>query len=303
MDQTNLTKWEHDHDFILDSGKAEKRTKMVVLLTIAMMIVEITAGYLFGSMALLADGWHMGTHAAALGIALFAYVFARKHKDNPAFTFGTGKVGDLGGFTSAIVLIIVSLMMISESIGRFFNPVDIKFNEAIIVAVVGLVVNVTSALILQGHHHHGDGDHHEHHHDHNLKAAYIHVIADALTSVLAIIALLAGKSLNWVWMDPAMGIVGGVVILKWAAGLIKVTSTTLLDSSVKKELVDDVKKMIEDGGENQVTDLHIWRVGSKDLAAIISIVTKASQKPEYYKKLIREEFSEITHISIETNKE
>lgn len=294
---------EHDHHFIIDSGKAEQRTKLVVLLTLMMMIIEITAGYLFGSMALLADGWHMGTHAAALGIALFAYIFARKHKDNPSYTFGTGKVGDLGGFTSAIVLVIVSVMMIYESVARFINPVEIKFDEAIIVAGIGLVVNILSALILQGHHQHqGEEDNdHFHHHDNNLRAAYIHVIADALTSVLAIIALLAGRVFGWVWLDPAMGIVGGLVILKWAAGLIKVTSRILLDSSVHQKEFAKIKDLIENAGNNKVTDLHLWQVGPQHIAAILSISSPSSNPPEFYKKLIKDKCPEISHISVEIN--
>lgn len=306
MNKESIKELEHDHHFIIDSGQAEKRTKMVVALTLVMMIAEIAGGYLFGSMALLADGWHMGTHAGALGIALFAYIFARKHKNNPRFTFGTGKVGDLGGFASAIILFIVALMMVAESVERFLDPVSIKFNEAILVAVIGLLVNTVCAFMLQDHHHHHgdeeeDHSHGHHHHDQNLRAAYIHVIADALTSVFAIIALTAGKYLGWIWMDPLMGIVGALVIMKWALNLIRDTSKVLLDSSADKELVNSVREMMENKTDTHVTDLHIWRVGPKDFAAVISIVSKKPVKPDDYKKLIQDNFKELTHISIELN--
>ncbi len=275
---------------------------MVILLTVSMMVIEICSGLLFGSMALLADGWHMGTHAAALGITVFAYNYARRHADNPRYSFGTGKVGALGGFASAMVLVVVALLMIVESLQRLFVPVVIRFNEAIAVAVVGLVVNLVSALILQGHHHpHSPDEEHKHPQDHNLRAAYIHVLADAMTSVLAIIALIAGKMFGWVRMDPLMGIVGAIVILRWSYNLLRDTSSILLDSVENQETVSAIRSAIESDSDNKVSDLHIWPIGSHHLAAIISIVTHHPKSPEHYKNLLFD-FEELSHISVEINK-
>ena len=282
------------------------------------MVVEITAGVYVGSMALLADGWHMGTHAAALGITLFAYVYARRHCHNPQFTFGTGKVSPLGGFASAVTLAMVGLWVIVESVERLLTPVAIRFDEAIIVAGIGLIVNLLSAWLLGDHHHHGHGahdhhhhhghgahDHHHHHghgaHDHNLRAAYLHVLADALTSVLAIIALIAGRQLGWTWMDPAMGLVGGVVIGKWSIDLLRQTSLVLLDAEVPLESVDAIRATLEADADNQVVDLHVWRVGSNHLAAITTIVTHTPQPPGHYKALLKN-FDELTHITVEVQK-
>lgn len=275
---------------------------MVILLTVSMMVIEIGSGLLFGSMALLADGWHMGTHAAALGITVFAYSYARRHADNPRYSFGTGKVGALGGFASAMILVVVALLMIIESVQRLFVPVVIHFNEAIVVAVVGLVVNLISAFILQGHHHpHNHNEKHKHLQDHNLRAAYIHVLADAMTSVLAIIALTAGKMFGWVRMDPLMGIVGALVILRWSYNLLRDTSSILLDSVENQETVSAIRSAIESDSDNKVSDLHIWPIGSHHLAAIISIVTHHPKPPEHYKNLLFG-FEELSHISVEINK-
>lgn len=315
----NLDKWQHTHHFHIEGTHSERNTRRVIALTLTMMIVEIGAGMAFGSMALLADGWHMGTHAAALGITAFAYAYARRHKDNPRYSFGTGKVGVLGGFASAVALAVVALVMALESVQRFFVPVEIHFNEAIGVAVVGLIVNLVSAMMLHAgdHHHHphehdarehDDHEHddheddrhtHWHHHDHNLRAAYLHVIADALTSVLAIVALLTGKMLGWVWMDPMMGIVGAILITRWSWGLMRDTSGILLDNASDKKIAA-ITAAIEADADNRVTDLHIWQVGSNRFAAIISVVTHFPQTPEYYKKLL-ENFSELEHLSVEVN--
>jgi cation diffusion facilitator family transporter len=238
MHEHTLDRWQHHHTFGTDERKgAERRTWWVIGLTATMMTVEIAAGMIFGSMALLADGWHMGTHAAALGITVFAYVYARRHADNPRYSFGTGKVGALGGFASAVGLAVVALLVFGESVVRVASPVAIRFDEAIAVAVIGLVVNLASAFILRDHHEHGHGagehdEHHHDHHDHNLRGAYLHVMADAMTSVLAIVALIAGRQLGWVWMDPAMGIVGSIVIARWSYGLLRDTSGVLLDAEV-----------------------------------------------------------------------
>jgi len=268
-----------------------------------MMVVEITSGWLFNSMALLADGWHMASHAAALFITVFAYWYARRHLHNKAYTFGTGKVGVLGGFTSAVVLGVVALLMVWESVQRFFEPLSINFDEAMAIAVLGLLVNLLSAWLLhQGgeHTHHHDGHAHSHGHDHNLRAAFLHVMADALTSVLAIVALLTGKTLGWVWMDPAMGIVGAIVIGHWTYGLLRDTSRILLDGSIDEETQTQIREAIEADSDNRVADLHVWRVGANHMAAIISVVTHYPQSAEHYKSLLAGQ-SELAHVTVEVN--
>jgi cation diffusion facilitator family transporter len=300
----NLYKWQHDHRFNVEDVRSERNTWRVIFLTITMMVIEIAAGYYYGSMALLADGWHMGTHAAALGITAFTYWYARKHADNPDYSFGTGKVGVLGGFASAIVLFIVALLIAAESFDRIIHPVQIHFNEALIVAIIGLVVNLISALLLEGGHQHSHEHDHDDgsvHHDHNLRAAYLHVIADALTSVLAIIALLAGKFLGWVFLDPVIGIVGALVISKWSFGLLKDTSAILLDRGVDQEMVEKIKTAIEQDSDNRVSDIHVWIVGSHQLSTIISIVTHFPKDPEHYKNLLTG-FKDLVHVTVEVNK-
>lgn len=277
----------------------------MVLLTAVMMVVEIAAGYLYGSMALLADGWHMGTHVAALGISLFAYRYARSHARNPYYSFGTGKVSSLGGFASAIALAVVSLLMGLESVERLLAPQSIHFNEAIVVASIGLAVNLASAWLLQGgtdhaHHHHHDHGGHHHHHDHNLRAAYLHVLADALTSVLAIVALLCGKAFGWLWMDALMGIVGAIVIARWSFGLIRETSGVLLDGMPDRQLAAIVQRTIESDSDNRISDLHLWRVGPNRFAAIISLVTHHPRNPDHYKRLL-EGLDGLVHTTIEVN--
>ncbi|MBU4316754.1 MAG: CDF family Co(II)/Ni(II) efflux transporter DmeF [Proteobacteria bacterium] len=302
MHINHLDKWQHPHKFHMGSGHGERNTRRVVFLTAIMMTIEIIAGYAFGSMALLADGWHMGTHAMALGITLFAYYFARKNADNPGYSFGTGKVGVLAGFSSAVILGVVALLMAVESGKRFFYPVDIQFDQAIFVAVSGLMVNLFSAFLLQGreeHHDHHTGHNHPHK-DHNLKAAYLHVLADALTSVLAIFALISSKIAGWIWMDPLMGIVGAVLISKWSYGLMKDTSKILLDSGVTPDLVSRIKKTIESHADNRVCDIHVWPLGSNHYSAILSIVTHHPEAPEYYKQILAG-FEELDHITIEVN--
>ncbi|RPJ70129.1 MAG: cation transporter, partial [Desulfobacteraceae bacterium] len=237
MHKHTLHRWQHTHRFLPENAHGERATYRVIALTLAMMVVEISAGVAFGSMALLADGWHMGTHAVALGITALAYHFARRHADNPRFSFGTGKVGELGGFASAVVLAVIALIMAVESVQRLLSPLPIRFNEAIAVAVIGLVVNLVSAFMLRDRHRHSHGAGPAHHHDHNLKAAYLHVIADALTSLLAIVALATGKIFGWVWMDPLMGIAGAVIITRWSYGLMKDTGKVLLDRDVDPQLI------------------------------------------------------------------
>ncbi len=297
-----LENWQHSHDFSVKNDKGEQRTKYVLILTAITMIVEIIAGSVFGSMALLADGWHMGTHVAAFMITIFAYRYARKHANNPAYAFGTGKVSVLGGFASAVALAVVALVMLIESMQRIIEPHAIQFNEAIAVACLGLFINVISAFLLKDdHHHHDHGDHHHHHHhDHNLRAAYLHVLADALTSLLAIIALVSGKYFGWDWLDPIMGIVGAVIITRWSYGLLKQTGPILLDGSIEETYQAAVKETIEKDSDNQISDIHIWKVGANHYAAIISLVTHFPKSTEYYKELLND-FHKLSHITIEVN--
>lgn len=296
MHTKNLKQWQHGHDFAVIQEHGEKRTIQVLLLTAVTMVVEIAAGLAFGSMALLADGWHMGTHAAAFSITIFAYRYAKRHAESKRFSFGTGKVSVLGGFASAIALIVVALVMAMESIHRLFAPQPIRFNEAIGVAVLGLTVNLFSAFLLKSHHSHEHG--HGHHHDHNLRAAYLHVLADALTSVLAIGALTAGKFFGWHWLDPVMGIVGACVITKWGLGLMKETSSILLDGSIAGETQAEIVEVIEADADNRVSDMHVWKVGPEHYAAMISIVTHYPKSAEHYKNLIGDT-TNLAHVTIE----
>jgi cation diffusion facilitator family transporter len=311
MHTRNLEKWQHDHEFKLLNEQGEKRTIVVIVITSITMIVEIIAGKVFGSMALLADGWHMSTHVAAFAITIFAYRYARRNAGNRRFSFGTGKVSVLGGFASAVALAVVALLMALESVERLFQAQEIRFNEAMLVAGLGLIVNLASAFILHqdggghaGHDHDDAHDHdhhgHGHHHDHNLKAAYLHVLADALTSVLAIAALLAGKHLGLAWLDPLMGIVGAAVITRWAYGLLQDTSAILLDNDMEGERTQAIKTAIEKDADNRVADIHVWRVSPDQCAAIIAVVTHEQKPPEYYKGLLAD-FCELRHITIEVN--
>ena len=269
------------------------------------MVAEIYAGTSFGSLALLADGWHMATHVGALGIALFAYQYARKHANNSQYTFGTGKVSTLGGFTSAIILAVVALSIIFESLTRLFQPHVIQFNEAIYIAVIGLIVNLASAFLLKEHHHsdhdhHSDHNHHSDHHDHNLRAAYIHVLADALTSVFAIVALCAGKYFGLVWLDALAGLVGGAVIAQWSYSLVRETSSILLDGAIDKQMNLAIVTAIEQNTDDRVTDLHIWKLSENHLSATISIVTHHPQSPDHYKSLLKH-IPSLSHILVEVN--
>lgn len=300
MHTEDITSWTHPHRFHVDNRRNELKTWLVIGITLIMMIAEIAGGYLFNSMALLADGWHMGTHAAALGIAAFAYWYARRNAQNSKYTFGVGKVGVLGGYTSAVGLAIIAFLMTVESIDRLLSPKVISFNEAIFVATVGLGVNVVCALILQDSrygHSPGDGNHH---HDHNLRSAYFHVIADALTSVLAIIALLCGKMFGWIRLDAIMGIIGAAVILRWAYLLLRDTSKILLDENVDGKDADMIKSVLEADADNKVVDLHVWRVGSYHISAIISLVTSRPLPPEYYKELLLPHIK-LAHVTIEVH--
>ena len=296
----SLEKWQHSHDFAFIHEKGERRTKQVLIITAITMVVEIIAGTFFGSMALLADGWHMGTHAAAFAITIFAYQYSRRNRDNQAFTFGTGKISVLGGFSSAVVLAVIAFFIGVESVERLFQPLQIHFNEAIGVAALGLFVNLFCAFLLQGHHAHGHDHGHAHHHDHNLRGAYLHVLADALTSVLAILALLFGKYLGWSWLDPLIGVVGALVIMRWSYGLLTETSDILLDKNVDEENIKKIKQKIESDGDNRVSDIHVWKVGPVDYAAVISVVTHHPKPIEHYKKLLGE-CRALSHVTVEVN--
>jgi cation diffusion facilitator family transporter len=294
----------HSHVYLGAAHDANaRRTLWVVALTAGMMMVEIVAGYATGSMALLADGFHMATHAGALGVAAAAYAYARRHAADPAFSFGTGKVGDLAGFASARVLGLIALGIGAESILRLFQPVGVAFAEASVIAVVGLAVNIASACLLSGGHHHGHGHGHEHDHPHgahdhdnNLRSAYVHVLADALTSVLAIAALLAGRFLGWTWMDPIMGIVGAVVIARWSWVLMRDTASVLLDAT-DGHVAEEVRDLVESPGDARITDLHIWRVGPQGHAGIISVVSPALTAETIRARLAP--VHELQHLTIE----
>jgi cation diffusion facilitator family transporter len=295
-----------DHTFGQDRKRpGERRTVIVIVVTATMMVVEIAAGWMFGSMALLADGLHMGSHAAALGIAAFAYHYARKHCRDRRFSFGTGKVNSLGGFASAVLLAGFAVVMAWESIARFFNPVTIVFNQAILVAVVGLLVNALSVFILGGH---GDDDGGSvspgqdpgDHHDHNLRAAYYHVFADALTSLFAIFALLTGKYLGLVWMDPVMGVVGALLITRWSVGLVRQTARVLLDSQDDSELENRIVGAIESTGA-KVGDIHLWCIGPGLSALIVSIAADDPKPPDYYKRLLPPNEG-IVHVTVEVQR-
>jgi cation diffusion facilitator family transporter len=297
----NLGKWQHNHHFSIIHEKGERRTLLVLIITALTMVIEIAAGTLFGSMALLADGWHMGTHTAAFAITIFAYRYSKRHANNRDFTFGTGKVSVLGGFASAIALAVIALVMGLESIHRFFETPHIRFDEAISVAILGLLVNLLCAALLNaGHggshrHAHGAGGH-----DHNLKGAYLHVLADALTSVLAIVALSFGKFLGWHWLDPLMGIVGALIIARWSFNLLKDTSDILLDKNSASDRLMDIQSKIEGDADNRVSDIHLWKVGPADYAVIVSIVTHYPKSPAHYKFLLNE-YKYLSHVTIEVN--
>jgi cation diffusion facilitator family transporter len=318
MHTHSLSTVQHDHVYIpAGQESAERRTRWVIGVTLAMMIAELVAGYLSGSMALIADGWHMGSHAAALVIAAFAYAFSRRHAENSRFTFGTGKVGPLAGYTSAVILAIIAVLMAFESVLRLVHPVQVHFQEAIWVAIVGLIVNLVCAAILNTGHHHGhahhphddddhagqDARHHHgahHHHDINLRAAYMHVVADALTSVLAIVALLGGLFLSWLWMDPAMGIVGGIMIMRWSVILLRESSQVLLDAEHNGPLIERISRLVKADGDNEIADLHLWRVGPQSHACILSVVTHEPRPAEHYKRLL-DDVAGLAHVTVEVN--
>jgi cation diffusion facilitator family transporter len=322
MHTDSLDPWLHPHAFLgANHARNERRTWIVIGLTAVMMVGEIIAGLVFGSMALLADGFHMATHAGALTIAAFAYAYARRHAHDPRFSFGTGKLGELAGYSSAVILAVVAVMIAFESVIRLTAPVSIRFDEAIVVAVLGLLVNLASAWILHEGGHHDDHEHeneHEHeanhgdhshshshshshgHQDHNLRSAYFHVLTDALTSVLAIVALLAGRFYGWWWMDPLMGIVGGIVIAHWSWGLMRGAGAVLLDRVPDGHLAERIRHALEEG-DDRVTDLHLWRVGPGHLAVVASLVADQPREPDHYKARLAG-WPQLSHITIEVQR-
>jgi cation diffusion facilitator family transporter len=301
MHTTALSPWQHSHQFDSGNPPAEANTWRVVALTAAMMLVELAAGWAFNSMALLADGWHMSTHVAALGLTAAAYVFSRRWTTDPRFVFGTWKVQVLAGFASAVVLGMVALFMVAESVQRLYHPLAIRYDQALAVAVVGLSVNLVSAWLLRGHEPGpagADGQHQAH--DLNLRAAYLHVVADATTSVLAVIALLGGRLLGWAWLDPVMGLAGAAVITVWAQGLVRATSRVLLDREMDHPLVGRVRQALEEDGDTRVSDLHLWRVGRERFACIAAVVTSTPRPPDHYRTLLQRH-PQLVHVTVEVN--
>lgn len=326
MHARTLSLIRHDHDFALINRKGERRTRQVLALSLLTMALEIAAGVKLGSMALLADGWHMGTHVAAFIITLIAYRHTRAHLHDGTFAFSSGKVGVLGAFTSSIALGIAGLLMLVESGNRFLHPHAIHYDEALAIAAIGLAINLICALLLKEHHAHDHHDgHHAHHHehrrrrahrhrhhydhdhDHNLKAAYLHVLADALTSLLAIVALALGKYYGWRWLDPAMGVVGGLIIARWSYALVRETSPVLLDASLDAEDRRAIVERIESDADNRVADLHVWRIAPRHFALIVSIVTHDPKDPEHYKNLLKSfnrlgKQNRLSHITVEVTR-
>jgi cation diffusion facilitator family transporter len=321
MSVHDLKLWQHAHDFGTAAERhAERRTRWVVGLTFATMLVELGAGWLTGSMALMADAWHMASHVGALGLTAFAYAYARRHAGDARFTFGTGKIGTLAGYSSALLLGVVAFWMVWESVRRLFDPVAIRYSEAMAVAVLGLVVNLASAWLLDHDHDHAHGhardhdhdDHGEPHHrdpnddhrhehvDHNLKAAYLHVLADALTSVLAIAALGGGMVFGWQFLDPVMGLVGAAMVSRWAWGLARDSAQVLLDAEDHGETAARVRRIIESQPDHEVSDLHVWRVGPSSRACILSLVSHQPQPAEHYRRLLAG-IPGLDHLTVEVN--
>jgi len=302
----DLSPWTHEHVFDEGSHAAERGTRAVMWITATMMVVEIVTGWWFNSMALLADGWHMSSHAVAIGLSAFAYAAARRYARDPRFAFGTWKIEVLGGFASAIFLLVVAALMVLGSVERIFSPQLIHYQEAMIVAALGLGVNILSAIILgnaHDHHHHDDHHHgHAHHHDLNLKSAYVHVIADAATSVLAIVALAGGWLYGWSWLDPVMGIVGAVLVAVWAKNLIVETGKVLLDREMDHPVVEEIRQAVESGnatGVTRVTDLHVWRVGKQAYSCALSVVTQDTTLTPSHVRDALARHAEIAHLTIE----
>src|SRR5437762_7535404 len=299
MHRTDHSRFRKAHDFVPDFSLAERRLSIVVVITAVMMVVEIAVGLMSHSLALLADGWHMSPHVLAFLITAVAYYFARTQAGNTRFSFGTGKIAVLGGFTSAVVLAIVAFLMAGESVRRLFVPLEIHFNEAIGIACLGLLVNLGCAVLLADRHHEHDGGS-AHDHDLNLRAAYLHVLADAFTSVLAITALTGGKFFGWAWLDPLVGIIGSGVVFSWSYTLLRDTSGILLDRTPpSSDLPEEIRRAVESDGDSLVTDLHVWQVGTGKFAAIVPIVAHQPKSSDEYRELLRGH-RELAHLTIET---
>ena len=309
MHTHDLSKWQHDHVFDTGNHLAERGAKAVMWITLAMMVIEIAGGWWYNSMALLADGWHMSSHALALGLSAFAYAAARRYARDPRFAFGTWKIEILAGYTSAILLVCVAAIMVFGSVDRLISPKSIHYQEAMLVAAIGLAVNLLCAYILGGAHHHHDhaqeGHDHTHgHHDLNLNSAYLHVIADAATSVLAIVALAGGWLYGWAWLDPVMGIVGAGLIIVWARGLIVKTGKILLDREMDHGVVEEIREVIEkDFSEDgsRLSDLHVWRVGKGAYSAALAVITHDSTLTPERVKTALSIHEEIVHVTVEIN--
>jgi cation diffusion facilitator family transporter len=299
--------WQHDHVFDSGNTAGERSTRIVMWITAAMMVVEVTAGWLYNSMALLADGFHMSSHVIAIGLSAFAYGAARRHAGDSRFAFGTWKIEILGGFASAVLLLAIAALMLAGSLERLASPQPIHYQEAMLIAVIGLVVNTACAVLLgKAHHHGGDRDHHHEHahgHDLNLKSAYVHVLADAATSVFAIVALVAGWFLGWGWMDPVAGIVGAALVAWWARGLIAETAKVLLDREMDHPVVDEIREALRDGAKpgsgTRITDLHVWRVGKAGYSCAISLVTADHRLSPADVRRWLSQHEEIVHSTIE----
>lgn len=294
-------KADHEHNFVSLNLERERVIYGVLIITILAMALEIVAGKLFFSMALLADGWHMATHAAAFSITIFSYYYVRKNHQNDKFAFGPGKITVLGGFLSAIILGLVAFSIMFGSFHRFFNPLSISFDQAIVVAIFGLVVNGICVVMLGEHHHNHSVEDVNHGHDFNYRAAYYHVLADALTSILAIIALTLGKYFGLIWLDPTMGMIGSLIILYWSYGLLQQTLPILLDASPEGAKISSIINTLENNSDDRVTDIHIWKISDGHHAGIISITSHTPKTPRDYKSMLSN-FGMLDHLTIEVNK-